>query len=231
MRILGIIPARGGSKGIPNKNIIDLCGKPLISWSIKTGIDLLEKNVLSRCIISTDNNKIAKIANDYGADIPFIRPHYASTDKAKSIEYVIHALDSLKERGEVYDAVMILQPTNPQRNLFDICDVVKKFISSKAESLISCYEEDYINELVMYVQDNKDILKPLHPNHNKGVRRQQHGPILIRNGTLYVTKTPYLLRTKQLICDNPMLLKINKLESIGIDNLDDLNLLRMIICK
>ena len=68
MRILGIIPARGGSKGIPNKNIIDLCGKPLISWSIKTGIDLLEKNVLSRCIISTDNNKIAKIANEYGAD-------------------------------------------------------------------------------------------------------------------------------------------------------------------
>ena len=83
----------------------------------------------------------------------------------------------------------------------------------------------------MYVQENKDILKPLHPNHNKGVRRQQHGPTLIRSGTLYVTKTPYLLRTKQLICDNPMLLKINKLESIGIDNLDDLNLLRMIICK
>ena len=86
MRILGIIPARGGSKGIPDKNIIDLCGKPLISWSIKTGIELVKNKTLSRCIVSTDDTKIAKIAAQCGAEVPFLRPVEEAKDSSKSIE-------------------------------------------------------------------------------------------------------------------------------------------------
>jgi CMP-N,N'-diacetyllegionaminic acid synthase len=231
MRILGIIPARGGSKGIPNKNIVDLCGKPLIAWSIKTGLELIENNILSRCIVSTDNKKIAGISEDYGAEVPFFRPAYASTDKAKSIDYVMHALNEFEKKNEVYDAVMILQPTSPQRNIKAISNSINKFIYSNSNSLISCYKEDYINELVMYVEQSNESIKPLHSDHNKGVRRQKHGSILIRNGSLYVTKIPYLLKTKQLICDNPLVLKMDKLESVNLDNLDDLKLLRIMLCK
>ena len=231
MRILGIIPARGGSKGIPNKNIVDLCGKPLISWSIRTGIELIKSKIITRCIVSTDDQNIANIANDYGADVPFLRPSYASTDNAKSIEFVLHAINQLGNLGITYDAVMILQPTSPQRNTTEICNAVNRFINARSNSLISCYEEDYVNELVMYVEQNKEVVRPMHPDHNKGIRRQKHGSILIRNGALYVTKIPYLFSTKKLICDNPMVMKMNKLHSINLDNEDDLKLLRMILCK
>ena len=86
--ILGIIPARGGSKGIKGKNLVDLCGKPLIYWSIKTGIELKKNLTLKKCIVSTDDPKIAKIAEECGADVPFLRPKEAAKDTSKSIEFV-----------------------------------------------------------------------------------------------------------------------------------------------
>ncbi|MDA7546247.1 acylneuraminate cytidylyltransferase family protein [Alphaproteobacteria bacterium] len=231
MEILGVIPARGGSKGIPNKNIIDLCGKPLIAWSIETGQKLMENGTLARCIVSTDSNKIARIAKENGGDVPFIRPLNASTDKSKSIEFVIHALSELEDERKFFDAVMILQPTNPIRNYKEISKIVDKFAVSGSESLISCYEEEYINELVMYKKNKDNTLSPLNINHNKGVRRQQHEKILIRNGSLYVTKKEYLVKTKNIVCDNPYMYKMEKIKSTAIDNLDDLKLIRMLLCK
>ena len=148
--ILGIIPARGGSKGIKGKNIVDLCGKPLISWSIETGNDLLKNDTLKKCIVSTDDEVLAKIAEKYGGDVPFLRPKKVSRDNSKSIEFVLHALNFLKKKGLIYDAVMILQPTNPQRNTDDISKIVHSFMLTNTQSLISCYQEDYINEYVMY---------------------------------------------------------------------------------
>ena len=228
--ILGIIPARGGSKGIKDKNIIDLCGKPLISWSIKTGAELLKNATLKKCIVSTDDQEIAKIAEEHGGDVPFFRPKKISTDKSKSIEFVLHALEELKKKGMTYNAVMILQPTSPQRNSEDISKIVNSFMLRKENSLISCYQEDYINEYVMY---NKvgETLQPVSVNHNKGIRRQTHSPIYIRNGALYVTKVPFILKNKKLVCDNPMLLEMKKTKSINLDNLEDLKLLRKILCK
>lgn len=231
MKILGIIPARGGSKGIPDKNIVDLCGKPLISWSIETGNELIKQNVISRCIVSTDSIKICKIAKNYGADLPFLRPKHVAKDNSKSIEFVLHALEELKKNKEYFNAVMILQPTNPSRSTESIGFAVKKFINSNSQSLISCYKEEYLNDLVIYKKVGRNNLKPVNPMHNKGVRRQQHESIFVRNGSIYLTKVPYLIRTKQLICDNPMLFEMKKNESIPIDNYEDLNLLRMILCK
>lgn len=228
--ILGIIPARGGSKGIKGKNLVDLCGKPLIYWSIKTGIELKKNLTLKKCIVSTDDPKIAKIAEECGADVPFLRPKEAAKDTSKSIEFVLHALDTLKKIGYSFDAVMILQPTNPQRNTNDISNIVKTFMPSNTNSLISCYQEDYINKYVMYEKVGMK-LKPVSEDHNKGIRRQTHGPIYIRNGTLYVTKVPYILENKRLVCNNPMLFEMKKTKSINIDNLEDLKLLRKILCK
>ena len=231
MKILGIIPARGGSKGIPDKNIVDLCGKPLISWSIETGNELIKQNVISRCIVSTDSIKICKIAKNYGADLPFLRPKHVAKDNSKSIEFVLHALEELKKNKEYFNAVMILQPTNPSRSTESIGFAVKKFINSNSQSLISCYKEEYLNDLVIYKKVGRNNLKPVNPMHNKGVRRQQHESIFVRNGSIYLTKVPYLIRTKQLICDNPMLFEMKKNESIPIDNYEDLILFRMILCK
>lgn len=231
MRILGIIPARGGSKGIPRKNLADVCGRPLIAWSIDSGKQLLANGVLTRCIVSTDDVEIATVARAHDADVPFLRPAQASTDTAKALAYVLHALDTLELADGTYEAVMILQPTSPRRDPTMIAAAVAQLAASDADSLISCYQEDYINELVMYEDEGDGRIRPRHPNHNKGVRRQEHGPTMVRNGAVYVTKVPYLRATGQLVCDHPVLLPMKKIDSIDVDTPDDLELLRAVLCR
>lgn len=231
MRILGIIPARGGSKGIPRKNLADVCGKPLIAYSIETGKQLLAGGTLARCIVSTDDAEIAACARALGADVPFTRPAAAATDTAKALAYVLHALDALEPQDGAYDAIMLLQPTSPIRNSAIIAQAVARMSASQSDSLISCYLEEYINDLVMYDPQADGTLVPRNPLHNKGVRRQEHGPAMVRNGALYVTRTPYLKATGSLVCDRPVLLEMSKLDSIDVDAPDDLILLRAVMCN
>lgn len=231
MRILGIVPARGGSKGIPRKNLADVCGKPLIAYSIETGRQLLAGGTLARCIVSTDDAEIADCARSLGADVPFMRPAAAATDTAKALAYVLHALEVLEPQDGAYDAVMLLQPTSPIRNTALIAAAVARMEAGSSDSLISCYQEEYINELVMYDPQADGTLLPRSPLHNKGVRRQEHGPAMVRNGALYVTRTPYLKATGSLVCDRPVLLEMSKLDSIDVDAPDDLILLRAVMCK
>lgn len=230
-RVLAIIPARGGSKGIPRKNIVDLCGKPLIAWSIATGRQLVERGVVVRSIVSTDDSEIADVACRVGGDVPFFRPAELATDQAKSIGYIEHALDWFAEKGETFDAVLLLQPTSPQRDTEAIVAAIVRFFRQKeAQSLISCYQEDYVNDLVMYEDDSTGYLKPKNPLHNKGVRRQVHGPTMVRNGAVYLTCVDYLRRTGQIVCDRPMILRMSKLQSIDLDVPEDLVMLRSVLC-
>lgn len=228
--VLAIVPARGGSKGIPRKNLADLCGKPLIAWSIDTGNALVRAGAVQRSIVSTDDVEIAQVAREYGADVPFLRPSELATDTAKSIGYVLHALDSLAANGERYDAVLLLQPTAPIRDVAAIVEAIRRFRASDAESLISCYQEDYINDLVVYFDDGHGRLAPKDANHNKGVRRQDHGPAMVRNGAVYLTRTDYLRRTGQLVCDKPMLMRMRKADSVDVDTPEDLGILRALLC-
>ncbi len=233
MQILGIIPARGGSKGIPRKNLADVCGRPLIAYSIDTGLDLLDSGTLSRCIVSTDDAEIAMVARNMRADVPFMRPADAATDTAKAIAYVMHALEVLEKTDGSYDAVMLLQPTSPLRNSRAIKEATERFASQSFHSLISCYREDYITELVMYDDLGDGTLRPRSPLHNKGLRRQEQQAALIRNGALYITRVPYLRATGQLVCDRPMFMQMSKVDSIDVDTPDDLKLLRAVLesCK
>jgi len=231
-KVLALIPARGGSKGIPRKNIVDVCGKPLIAWSIEIANRLVEMGVVSRSIVTTDDTEIADVARNWGAEVPFLRPAELATDTAKSIGYVLHALDWFAAQGEDFDAVLLLQPTSPQRNATVIASAIKHFLKQdEARSLISCYQEDYINDLVMYEDDGTGYLIPKNPSHNKGVRRQDHGQIMVRNGALYITLVSYLRVTGQMVCDRPMLLEMNKHDSVDVDTMDDLILLRALMCK
>ena len=103
MKIICIIPARGGSKGIPKKNIIDVRGKPLIAYSIEPAIEAMELGLIDKVIVSTDSIEIADISKNYGAEIPFLRPDDISGDKAKSIEFIEHALSFYKNLGINYE--------------------------------------------------------------------------------------------------------------------------------
>ena len=230
-RVLAIVPARGGSKGIPRKNILDVCGKPLIAWSIFTGNRLVELGAVTRSIVTTDDAEIADVARHWGGDVPFLRPTELAGDQAKSISYVLHALDWFSKRGETFDAALLLQPTSPHRDENAVAAAIHRFFGQReSHSLISCYQEDYINDLVMYKDDGTCYLKPKNALHNKGVRRQDHGPTMVRNGAVYLTSVDYLRSTGQLICDRPMFLKMSKLQSIDLDVPEDIELLRRVMC-
>lgn len=137
--ILGLIPARGGSKGIPWKNLVDLGGKPLIARTIESS---LKCGMIDRTIVTTDSEKIAEISRKYGADVPFLRPNEFALDESNSYDAIFHAIDWLKENENIeYDYICLLQPTSPFRNHEHINEAIKKLFKTKnALSLISVTE-------------------------------------------------------------------------------------------
>ncbi len=231
MNILCIIPARCGSKGIKNKNIIDVCGKPLIAYTIEKALNLKNNNLIDKVIVSTDCDTIANISINLGAGVPFLRPKDISNDKAKSIDFILHAINFYEQKDINYDAILLLQPTSPIRDIKILKKSIEIFKNDDANSLISVYKEEYINDLVMYRNINNKSLKPLNELHNKGVRRQEHGSVYVRNGSVYITKVAYLKKEKQIISNKPLFIEMNKNSSINIDTHEDLDLIRKILCK
>jgi len=230
MRILVIIPARCGSKGIKEKNIVDVCGKPLISYSIEQAIKLKREGMVEEVIVSTDCQKISEISQYYGAKVPFLRPKEISRDDSKSIDFIIHALEYYNERSVVFNAVLLLQPTSPTRDFNVLKESINIFNRGCNDSLISVYKEEYVNQYVMYKLDNINLV-PLNKFHNKGIRRQEHESIYVRNGSIYITRSEYLINNRAIISDTPLMVEMKKIDSVNIDNDDDLELVRRLICK
>jgi len=133
-RILALIPARGGSKGLPGKNTLSFHGKPLIAHSISQAF---ESKYLDKVMVSTDSEKIASVSQKYGAFVPFLRPKSLANSKSNMTDVVIHALNYLSRKGEDYDMVLLLQPTSPLRISEDIDKAIELFFEKK--SFFSCF--------------------------------------------------------------------------------------------
>ncbi len=230
MRYLAIIPARGGSKGIPRKNIIDINGRPLIDFSIQTGLECVKKGYINRLIVSTDDEEIAAVSRQCGAEVPFLRPAELSGDKAKSVDAVKHAISYLEDEKEFYDAIILLQPTSPLRTSEDIRAAIEIFEKQNCSSLISCYKEEYICDLVTYYKEG-NMAVPLNPNHNKGIRRQELKELYVRNGSIYITDTNTIIKQSLIIGDNPAMYVMPKNRSVNVDTFEDLELLRWMTLK
>ena len=189
-KVLGVITARGGSKGIPKKNIKKLAGKPLITYTIDATLD---STLLTRCIVSTDDLTIAQIAEENGAEIPFIRPSELAEDDSKGIDVIIHALKWLKDRGEEYDYVMILQPTSPLRTSQDIDNCIRKIVDFNADSIMSMYElSDFSIEKLKKIKG--DIIIPWFKEEDKeSQQRQKLEKVYKRNAAIYITRTNLIM--------------------------------------
>ena len=133
-RILALIPARGESKGLPGKNIRSLLGKPLIAWSIEQA---LGSKYIDKVLVSTESPVIASIARRYGADVPFLRPKKLATDKASSIDVILHAMQWAENNQQVFDIIMLLQPTSPLRSSVDIDASIKWLSDRDAQAVVS----------------------------------------------------------------------------------------------
>ncbi len=230
MSLLAIIPARCGSKGIPFKNIVDVCGKPLIQYTIEIALELKSKKLVTEVIVSTDCEEIATIARKSGVNVPFLRPNNIAGDLSRSTDYISHALGYFEENQVTYDTFMVLQPTSPLKTYDDVASAINIFQKNNNKSLISVYKEETINNLIMYSKEG-DIAIPLEADHNKGVRRQDHGAVYIRNGAIYITNVEYFKTKKNIISELPLMYEMKKNNSINIDTFADLEYVRKILCK
>lgn len=229
MKVLAIIPARRGSKGIKNKNIMRIAGRPLIAYTIDVALRAQREGLIDKVIVSTDGNDIARVARRYGAEVPFLRPRNISGDKAKSIDFVLHALNFFESKNICFDAVLVLQPTTPLREVHDIRAAISVFKSGKAESLITCYRDRHLSESILYHrQRNRAIAWS--PRHNRGYRRQDEKDIYVRSGAMYLAKVAYLRKFRRLFSNNPFLYEMAKGKSINIDSPEDLKILKGILC-
>lgn len=220
MRILGLIPARGGSKGIPRKNIKLLHGKELIKYSIEIG---LKTDFIAEVMVSTDDEEIANISKSAGARIPFLRPSHLADDNAATIDTVIHLLEFLEKRNDLFDAVCLLQPTVPFRNLSDLELAIQKFIDTDADSLISVREVPHIyNPNWVYEEEDKTGFLKLAKGTERIISRRQDLPKAFhRDGSFYLTKKEIIRKEKSLYGKKIKYHILEDSPNINIDTMKD----------
>ncbi len=182
-RILALIPARGGSKGIKNKNIISLDGQPLISYTIECG---LNSRYIDDVVVTTDSEIIAETALQYGAQVPFLRPEELAKDTSPTIESVLHAICALRDLGKEYDSMILLQPTQPLRTSEDVDLSIEEFYKHDQRPLISV---SLVNDhpILMRLINEDGKLEKLIPA-NQDCRRQDMPPYYRINGCIYISR-------------------------------------------
>lgn len=186
MRILGIIPARGGSKGVPGKNSKLLGEKPLLAYSAEAA---LQAQFLTKTILSSDDEAIQAIATAYGVEVPFVRPAALATDTASSIDVVKHAVEYLESKGEYFDAVCLLQPTSPFRKKGFVDQAIQKFIADEADALVTVLPVPHeFNPHWVFEPDEKGLLRIATGEKEIIARRQELPKAFFRDGSLYITK-------------------------------------------
>lgn len=221
-KIIAVIPARGGSKGIPHKNIIDLCGKPLISYSIIEG---LKSKYIDYLMVSTDDEEIAEIAKKHGADVPFIRPVDLATDTSKTIDVVLHVLGNLKKQGHLYDVLVLLQPTQPLRTSTDIDLAIERYFETGCKSLVSISPVEDHPLLIRSIE--QDVLVPV-LKMSSTCRRQDMPQYYRVNGCIYINEVAQIDKNTSFN-DNIVPFVMEKEHSIDIDEFSDLVMARYYI--
>lgn len=212
--MLAIIPARGGSKGVKNKNIKLLQNKPLIAHTI---IEAINSKKIDRIIVSTDSEKIAEISIKYGAEVPFLRPSNISLDNSPILENYKFALKYLEENGSDYKSFVALQPTSPFRKSKDIDAAINLFLNNNVDSVISFVKENHPIEWNRLVRKDKTFLEFMDsPIHN----RQIYNDIFRFNGAVYVFKKNLIMNNK-MYSENSMAYIMPESRSLDIDTEDD----------
>ncbi len=215
--ILTIIPARGGSKGVPRKNIRELGGKPLIAYTIEVA---LSSKYINRLIVSTDDEEIADISQKWGADVPFIRPQELANDTAKAIDVVQHALKEMEKLDKCeYSTIVYLEPPSPFRCVEDIDICIESFYDNTVSSVVSVYEANHFHPMSIKKIEG-GFLKPFYKDIPEGTPRQLFSPkAYVLNGAVYVIKNnnimagifygdrifPYIMPNERSICIDTMM--------------------------
>lgn len=210
-KVIAIIPARSGSKGLVDKNIKCLNGKPMIAYTIEAAVN---SGVFDEIVVSTDSLKYKMISEKYGASVPFIRPEILSNDTANTVDVIIHALDYYCKENSNFDYFMLLQPTSPLRDSKDIISALELLIEKKANSVVSVSEVDHcpLWSNTLGADLKLDDFLPI-----TNTRRQDLPTYYRLNGAIYIAEIEYYRKTMDFYEENSFAYIMNKSNSIDID--------------
>jgi len=214
MKNLALVPARSGSKGLPNKNIRPLCGKPLIAYSIETAV---RSGLFDTVHLSTDSPKYAEIGKRYGADAPFLRSVENSSDMASSWDMVLEVLDNYAKLGIVFDTVMLLQPTSPLRTCDNIAAAFELMEQKNANAIVSVCQADYPPTWYNQLPENGIMTNFIRDEADK--KRRQDAAVFYRiNGAIFLTKIAYFYTYKDIYHSACFAYIMDKSRSVDIDD-------------
>ena len=224
---LAVIPARGGSKGLPGKNIKELCGKPLIAWSIESG---LGSKYIDKLMVTTDSPEIANIAEKYGANVPFLRPSYLASDTATTFDTVKHVIDFY---DDTFDYIILLEPTSPLREEGDIDNMIEKIVDSQNlfDSIISIGESHEHPSIMKKITETGQIMNYCQSLEMKS-RRQDNDTAYFPYGVAYIVKTSAFMEEKTFYTQRCNSYKVERYQCYEIDDMYDFLMIESILkCK
>lgn len=207
--VLAVIPARGGSKRLPRKNIKELAGKPLIAWTIE---EAKKSKYIDKLILSSEDEEIINVAKMWGCEVPFKRPKKFAQDDTPGVEPVLHVLQMLPG----YDYVVLLQPTSPLRTVEDIDGCLMECIVANSNSCISVTEAEK-SPFWMYTLTDEKTLQPIIEQKEDHLRRQENPMVYVLNGAVYIARCDWLMDNKSFRDSKTMAYVMPKKRSIDVD--------------
>lgn len=223
--MIAVIPARGGSKGLPGKNIKLLNGKPLIAYTIEAA---LKSKFIDRVIVSTDDKKIAEVAFKYGAEVPFLRPKELSEDNSKSIDNFIYTIDKLNKYNNRIQSFIVLQPTSPLRKSKHIDEAISLFNKKDALSVISVVQSQIPLNWHKKIL-NSGVLVDYFENCVNNQNRQEGEKVYLPNGAIYIFNFLALKKNYNYYNEKTYPYIMNEVDSVDIDTLLDFKLAELLI--
>ncbi len=214
-RVLGLVPARGGSRGVPRKNLRDLGGRPLLAW---TAAAALGAERIDRVVLSTDDEEIAEVGSSLGLEVPFLRPSELAGDASPMIDVVTHALEYLTADGDEYEVVCLLQPTNPLRDPGLVDTAIEVLLTSDADSVFTTLPVPHEHNPHWVYFEQPDGSLRLATGESSPIGRRQDLPTAVhREGSVYVTRTAVVLDQRSLYGSRSVGIPVDPTMSVNID--------------
>lgn len=217
MKVIAVIPARAGSKGIPKKNLVEIGGKPLISWSIEEAI---KSSMINTIVVTSDGDDILQVANQYKEVTTIKRPAHLAEDNTHTTPVILHALAELGIQGDSFDYLLLLQPTSPLRRAEHINEALKKIHDSEATSLISVSLPDH-HPYKSFVKNEEGYLEGILNNQFPFMPRQSLPEVYQPNGAIYIIEVASFLKNQDFFTSKTVEYIMTPESSIDIDSMED----------
>lgn len=227
--MIAIVPARGGSKGLPGKNIKNLCGKPLIAYTLEAA---LKSKEIERVVVSTDSREIASVAKKYGAEVPFLRPACLAEDRTSAVDVYLHAVEYLMNQWScTISRFVVLLPTTPMRDESEIDAAVRMFMEKKATTLVSVVEAETPISWYCRMEENGVIQNAGFDNKCFMANRQKNDKYFIPNGAIYILNYQLLKKRRTYYAKDTVGYVMTKGKSADIDTIDDFEYVEYLMQK